>query len=84
MQAWSKLPHTILKRIDHIYLSQYLIFGETFYDLVMQKLEQHKGDKVITEEPHTYYFSLQFQLTISPARSAQKPCQETGYPKMTT
>lgn len=38
----------------------------------MRELEQHKEDKVIAEEPHAHYFGPQFQLTIRPARSAQK------------
>lgn len=38
----------------------------------MRELGQHKGDKVIAEEPHAHYFGQQFQLTIRPARSPQK------------
>ncbi|WP_190240777.1 VOC family protein [Nostoc sp. 'Peltigera membranacea cyanobiont' 210A] len=63
----------MLKRIDHIYLSvSDFSQSETFYDLVMRELGQYKGDKVIAEEPHAHYFGPQFQLTIRPARSAQK------------
>ncbi|MEJ6484745.1 VOC family protein [Nostoc punctiforme UO1] len=63
----------LLKRIDHIYLSvSNFSQSETFYNLVMRELGQYKGDKVIAEEPHAHYFGPQFQLTIRPARSAQK------------
>ncbi|MBD2104283.1 VOC family protein [Leptolyngbya sp. FACHB-261] len=63
----------MLKRIDHIYLSvSDFSRSETFYDLVMQELEQHKGDKAIAGEPHAHYLGPQFQLTIRPAKTGQK------------
>jgi catechol 2,3-dioxygenase-like lactoylglutathione lyase family enzyme len=63
----------MLKRIDHIYLSVSDFFrSQTFYDLVMRELGQHKGDKVIAGEPHAHYFGPQFQLTIRPAKAGQK------------
>jgi glyoxylase I family protein len=63
----------MLKRIDHIYLSvSDFSRSQTFYDLIMQELGQHKGDKAIAEEPHAHYFGPQFQLTIRPAKSVQK------------
>jgi catechol-2,3-dioxygenase len=63
----------MLKRIDHIYLSVFNFSqSEAFYDLVMRELGQRKGDKVIAGEPHAHYFGSQFQVTIRPAKSAQK------------
>lgn len=63
----------MLKRIDHIYLSvSNFSQSETFYDLIMREFGQHKGDKAIAGEPHAHYFGPQFQLTIRPAKAAQK------------
>ncbi|AFY91174.1 VOC family protein [Chroococcidiopsis thermalis] len=63
----------MLKRIDHIYLSvSDFSRSEAFYDSIMQELGQHKGDKFIAGEPHAHYFGPQFQLTIRPAKLAQK------------
>jgi glyoxylase I family protein len=61
----------MLERIDHVYLSvSNFARSEAFYDAVMQKLGQHKGDKSIAGEPHAHYIGPQFQLTIRPAKSA--------------
>lgn len=63
----------MLNRIDHIYLSvSDFSRSQTFYDLIMRELGQHKGDQVIAGEPHAHYFGSQFQLTIRPAKSAHK------------
>lgn len=60
----------MLRRIDHVYLAvSEFTRSEAFYDAVMEKLGQHKGDKAIAGEPHAHYIGPQFQLTIRPARS---------------
>jgi glyoxylase I family protein len=60
----------MLKRIDHVYLTvSDFARSEAFYDAVMEKLGQHKGDKAIAGEPHAHYIGPQFQLTIRPAKT---------------
>lgn len=62
---------TLLKGIDHIYLSvRDFAASEAFYDRVFSALGMKKGDKAIAGEPHAHYLAPTFQLSIRPARSS--------------